>query len=88
MHFFCFFCKSKTAVFSGGSQVDITDVCWGGGLIQLIKTLPAGAPQCLLVLLLLLSAFAQTAQQHALDLFLALFEDILQQEQEVGMTNI
>lgn len=78
MHFFCFFCKSKTAVPSGGSQVDITDICWGGGLIQLIKALPAGAPLCLLVLLLL-SAFTQTAQQHALDLLLALFEDILQQ---------
>lgn len=59
--FFCFFCKSKTAVPSGGSQVDIADICRGGGLIQLINALPARAPLCLLVLLLLLPALAQTA---------------------------
>lgn len=75
--FFCFFCKSKTAAPSGGSQVDIADVCRGGGLIQLVQAFPAGAPLCLLVLLLLLPAFAQTAQQHTFDLLLALFENIL-----------
>lgn len=62
---------------SGGSQVDIPDVCRGGGLIQLVQGFSAGASLCLLVLLLLLPAFAQTAQQHTLDLLLALFENIL-----------
>lgn len=74
LFFFCFFCKSLP---SGGSQVDIADICRGGGLIQLVQAFPTGAPLCLLVLLLLLPAFAQTAQQHTFDLLLALFENIL-----------
>lgn len=61
---------------SGGSQVDIADVCWGGGLIQLVQAFPAGASLCLLLLLLLLPPLAQAAHQHALDLLLALFENI------------
>lgn len=72
-----FFCKSCAMVPSGGSQVDIADVCRGGGLIQLIQAFPAGAPLCLLLLLLLLSPLAQAAHQHALNLLLALFENIL-----------
>lgn len=63
---------------SGGSQVDITDVCWGGGLIQLVQAFPAGASLCLLLLLLLLPPLAQAAHQHTLDLLLALFENVLQ----------
>ena len=43
---------------SGGSQVDIADVCWGGGLIQLVQAFSAGASLSLLLLLLLLPAFA------------------------------
>lgn len=63
---------------SGGSQVDITDVCWGGGLIQLVQAFPAGASMSLLLLLLLLPPFAQAALQHTLNLLLAFFKNILQ----------
>lgn len=64
---------------SGGSQVDIADVCRGGGLIQLVQTFPTGPSLCLLLLLLLLlPPLAQAAHQHALDLLLTLFENILQ----------
>lgn len=60
---------------SSGSQVDITDVCWGGGLIQLFQAFAAGAS---LRLLLLLPSLTQAAHQHALDLLLACFENVLQ----------
>ncbi len=73
-----FFCKSCAMMPSGGSQVDIADVCRGGGLIQLVEAFPAGAPLRLLLLLLLLPPLAQAAHQHTLDLLLALFENILQ----------
>lgn len=73
-----FFCKSCAMMPSGGSQVDIADVCWGGGLIQLIQTFPTGPSLCLLLLLLLLPPLTQAAHQHTLDLLLTLFENILQ----------
>lgn len=66
---------------SGGSQVDIADICWGGGLIQLVEAFPAGASLCLLVLLLL-PPLAQAAQQHAFNLLLALLENILQYDKK------
>lgn len=66
---------------SGGSQVDIADVCWGGGLIQLVEAFPAGASLCLLVLLLL-PPLAQAAQQHAFNLLLALLENVLQYDKK------
>lgn len=69
---------------SGGSQVDIADVCWGGGLIQLVQAFPAGASLCLLLLLLLLPPLTQAAHQHTLDLLLALFENILQFKKREG----
>lgn len=43
---------------SGGSQVDIADVCRGGGLIQLVQAFPTRASLSLLLLLLLLPSFA------------------------------
>lgn len=66
----------------GGSQVDIADVCWGGGLIQLVQAFPAGASLRLLVLLLLLSTLAKAAQQHTFNLLLALFENVLQHDKK------
>lgn len=62
---------------SVGSQVDVADICWGGGLIQLVQAFTAGTSLCLLLLLLLLPPLAQAARQHTLDLLLALFENIL-----------
>lgn len=82
MMLFFFFCKSQTMTPPGGSQVDIADVCWGGGLIQLVQAFPAGASLCLLVLLLLLSPLAKAAQQHAFNLLLALFQNILQYDKK------
>lgn len=49
-HFFCC-CKSCAMMPSGGSQVDIADICRSGGLIQLLQAFPAGASLCLLLLL-------------------------------------
>lgn len=73
-----FLCKSCAMMPSGRSQVDIADVCRGGGLIQLVQAFTAGPPLRLLLLLLLLPPLAQAAHQHALDLLLTLFENILQ----------
>lgn len=74
--------KSCAMTPSGGSQVDIADVCRGGGLVQLVETFSTGTPLCLLLLLLLLSALTQAADQHALDLFLTLFKNILQRKKK------
>lgn len=76
--FFCRFRKSGATSPSGGSQVDIADVRRGGGLILLVHAFSAGAHLRLLVLLLLLPALAEVAQQHALNLLLTLFENVLQ----------
>lgn len=43
---------------SAASQVDIADVCRGGGLIQLVQAFPTRASLSLLLLLLLLPSFA------------------------------
>lgn len=78
-----FFVKSAATPPSGGSQVDVADVRRGGGLIQLVHALSAGAHLRLLVLLLLLSALAEVAQQHALNLLLTRFENVLRRTREV-----
>lgn len=82
-----FFCKSRATTPSGGSQVDIADICWGGGLIQLVEAFSAGPPLCLLVLLLLLPALTEAAQQHTFNLLLALFENILQCDERHAVNN-
>lgn len=79
MLFFFLFCfrKSRATPPPGGSQVDIADVCRGGGLILLVHAFSAGAHLRLLVLLLLLPALAEIAQQDALNLLLTLFQNVL-----------
>jgi len=86
MMLFFLFCRSCAIAPSGGSQVDIPDVCRGGGLIQLVQAFPAGASLRLrLRLRLLLPALAQAAHQHALNLLLALFENVLQEEDTLSI---
>lgn len=62
-----------------GSQVDVANIRWGAGLIQLVHGLTAGATlDLLLLLLLLLPPLAQAAHQNPLNLLLTLLQTVLQ----------
>lgn len=76
--FFFKCCISCATAPSGASQVDIADICWCGGLVQLVQAFPTGTSvSLLLLLLLLLPPFTQAALQNALDLLLALLQNVL-----------
>lgn len=78
--FFCHFCfllfffflKTDHSVPAASSQVDVSYIGWGAGLVLVIKCFAARATLFLLLLFLLLPAtLPQVIHQHSLNLLLA-----------------